>query len=264
MKVYSMILSVLCVTLTACSVEKSSTRRLFPDEKARALAVAVVVGDTNAIEVAIEKGADVDYVGQDGIIPLAWAMVKGNRVSFEYLLKKGADPNANVGEGDTVLFMALDVDDPYFLETALKYGGNSNQRRKWGNWEDGEISLLWYITSAVVPQPDKIKVLIEYGADIDELRHGGGVVRSCAMQNHYENVFIFLEAGAPFLTNREPSSLLYCLEDRGVRPGSSQVMWRDKVVAFLRERGIEVAPKEWKREDQPTIINIQTNLNIPR
>ena len=33
---------------------------------------------------------------------------------------------------------------------------------------------------------------------------------------------------------------------------------------FLYERGIEVTSKEWNREDQSTIINVQTNLNIHR
>jgi ankyrin repeat protein len=253
-------LTVLSLVLSSCSREKVSAQWLFPDKKAQALAEAVVSGDTKAINASIEKGADVDYVGRDGITPLAWAMIKGSKVGYEFLLKNGANPNASAGDDDTLLFMALDVDDPFYLETALKYGGNPNQRKP---WVDGDVSLLWNAVFKVKPVPDKIRILVKYGANVQE-QDNGGVVSTCAMMNHYEDAYIFLEAGATFSTNREPSSLLERLENRAVHPNDPEYEWRDKVVEFLRERGIEVTPKEWTRKDQPTIINIQTNMNIPR
>jgi hypothetical protein len=257
--------------LSGCSGQGYiSAREIFQDEQVRKLAVAAAQGDTNVVESLLSNGVDVDSVGKDGITPLVWAMMKDNKVGFECLLKRGADPNVRLGVRDTLLFLAVKVDDPFFLETALKYGGDPNQRKFWMTEAspkgsiDKDISLLWYTISTAVPKPDKVRVLIKYGADVKESDGRRGVVRGCAMINDYENVYIFLKAGAPFSTNREPSSLLYCLEDRAVHPDDPEYEWRNKVVQFLSDRGIEVTPKEWRREDQPTIINVQTNLNIPR
>lgn len=255
-----MLLVAIGITLTACSDSKLSARKLFPDKLERNLAEAAAAGNTNLIDNLLSKGVDVNSTGEEGVTPLAWALLKQNKVGFEYLLKRGADPNVRLDEKNTLLFYAVKMEDSFFLETALKHGGDPNQRKK---WLDGDISLLWYTTTTAVPKPDKVKILIQYGADVNEQRHGN-IISSCAMKNDYENVYIFLEAGAPFSTNREPSSLLYCLEDRAVHPDDPEYAWRNKVVDFLRERGIEVNPKEWKRKDQPTIINVQTNLNITR
>ncbi|MDA3833193.1 MAG: hypothetical protein PF495_07325 [Spirochaetales bacterium] len=218
--------------------EGLSVHDLFLDELACELAEAVASGDTNAIDAAIEKGADVNYVGKDDITPLAWALMNQNKVGFEHLLNREADPNVRFGTRGSLLSLSIDVDDLFFLETALKYGGDPNQRIKFGGTDT--ISLLWKAITTVVPKPDKVRVLINAGADITEQRHGGGVVKSCAMKNHYENVYIFLEAGASYSTNREPSSLIHCIETRAVHPDDSDHEWLEKVVAFLKEKGIEV------------------------
>lgn len=253
------LLPILSVMLSSCSAENVSEKKLFPDEYVRELAKAVVAGSTDAMDAAIAKGVDVNYVGKDDVTLLAWALVKGSKTGFEYLLKKGADPNARLGEYDTLLSMATNVDDPFFLEAALRYGGDPNQRLK---SSVGEISLLWYTTSTPLAKPDMVRVLVKYGADADRAERD--VVSGCAMQNNYENVYILLQAGASFPTNRVRYKLIERLENRAVHPDDPEYVWRNKVVSFLRERGIEVTPKEWKREDQPTIINVQTNLNIPR
>ena len=257
---YSLIILLVTVgvTLVCCSKRSVSSRWLFPDKHARALAQAAVSGDTNAIDKAIAKGADINYTGRDEITPLGWVLAKGNKVGFEYLLKKGADPNVRFGKRDTLLTMAIDKDDPFFLEIALKYGADPNQQVK---TSIGKISLLYYTTTTLRADPDMVRALVKYGAKANPSED---VVSTCARGNSYENAYMLLQAGLSFPTNRKRYKLIERLENRGVHPDDPEYVWRDKVVTFLHERGIEVTPKEWKREDQPTIINIQTNLNVPR
>lgn len=245
------------VAISSCSAEHLSSRRLFPDKRARALAEAAACGDTNAVDAAIARGADVNYTGRDDVTPLGWTLVKGNKIGFEYLLRKGADPKVRFGRRDTLLTMAIDKDEPFFLETALKFGGDPNQRVK---TSIGEISLLYYTVTTLRANPDMLRVLVRHGA---RPAHTEDVVSSCAGRNNYEDAYILLQAGVSFPTNRTRYKLIERLENRGVHPDDPEYVWRNKVVDFLRERGVEVTPKEWKREDQPTIINVQTNLNIP-
>ncbi|MEI7850194.1 MAG: hypothetical protein WCH86_00010 [Kiritimatiellales bacterium] len=255
----------LIASFSGCSGQSQlSVRDIFANGQVRKLADAAAQGNTNAVDILLSKGVDVNFVGKDGVTPLTWVMVKGNKIGFEHLLKCGADPNVRLGAMDTLLFLAVKVEDPFFLETALKYGGDPNQRKFWmtevnpNGSIDKDISLLWYTISTAVSKSDKVRILVKHGADVKESDGSRDVVRACAMINDYENVYTFLEAGAPYSTNREPYTLLERLENRAVHPEDSEYVWRNKVVEFLRDRGIKVTPKEWERKDQPTIINIQT------
>ena len=237
-----------------------SIKKGFDDDKLKKLVVAIADGKTNEIDELLSNGRDINVKVKNDVTPVMIAFYKQNKISFEYLLKKGADPNVRMDNGYTLLFQTLRAKDPFYLESTLKYGGNPNQRKP--DIDDTDISLLW---SAVFGEdPDKIRILIKYGADIKE--HDVGYctqfVGTCAAFNDYENVYTFLMAGASFSTNREPGSLIERLENRGVHPKDSEYIWRNKVVNFLRKRGIKVTPKKWKAEDQPSIINIQTNLNL--
>jgi hypothetical protein len=180
------------------------------------------------------------------------ALSKGNKTEFENLLKNGADPNVRFSKRNTLLTMAIDTDDPFFLETALKYGGNPSQRVE---TSIGEISLLYYTTTTLKANPEIIRVLVKYNAQPDPSED---VVSSSSRGNNYENVYILLQAGTSFPTNRIRFKLIDRLENRAVHPDDPEYVWRDKVVDFLSDRGIEVIPKEWKKEDQPTIINVVT------
>ena len=249
MKLSFFILTTAMVIISlGCSPRNGSSRRVFPDKYARALAEAAATGDTNAIDEALKMGGDVNYRGKDNVTPLAWSMAQGNRVGFEYLLKKGANPNARLDGRKSLLFWATEFEDTSFLSLALEYGGDPNQTTKLIVQEN---PLLWF--AIVDNRPDVIKILLQHEADVNPK-----IIDSAAGMNGYHAVYLLLETGSSFTINRKPSSLLERLENRAVHPDDPEYIWRDKVVAFLRERGIEVTPKEWKREDQPTIINIQT------
>ncbi len=257
MKFANLIIIVLCPIIASCSPSPST---LFKERDVRALAIAGANGDTNKIDKLLAKGVDINAVGKDNCTPLGWTLVEGNKVGFEYLLKKGADPNGPAGDGETILTRAIRMKDPFFLDAALSHGGNPNQKIKSTAVSTlptmpNEFSLLNEALFITPPTPEIIKVLIKHGArPLDN----EDPVKSCAMMNRYENCFLLLEAEFSFSTNREPNSLLERLENRGVHPDDPECVWRDRVVDFLSDRGIEVTPKKWKKEDQPKIINVIT------
>ena len=76
--------------------------------------------------------------------------------------------------------------------------------------------------------------------------------------NRYEIVYNLLEAGATYTTNETFLSLTEKLENRAVHPESPEFEWRNKVVNYLRDQGVDVTPKEWSPKDQPKIINVVT------
>lgn len=261
MKLTHLIIIALCPIIAGCS---PTPRTLFKDKNVRALAVAGANGDTNKIDKLIAKGVDIHAVGKDDCTPLGWTFVQGNKIGFEHLLKTGANPNERYGS-KSLLEMTLDAEDIFYLETALRYGGDPNQTNYWmtstsadGSSEDMYMSLLNSTVSHLPPIPEKIRILLKYGADVDDKPGNEDLVASSARMNRYQQAYIFLEAGAPYSTNRNIYSFLERLENRGVHPGSPEFEWRSKVVYFLSERGIEVTPKEWKKDDQPKIINVVT------
>ncbi|MDF7802136.1 hypothetical protein P4C99_21875 [Pontiellaceae bacterium B1224] len=180
------------------------------------------------------------------------ALAKGNKTEFESLLKNGADPNVRFGKGDTLLTLAIDKDDPFFLETALKYGGDPNQLVKLST---GEHSLLYYVSTTLQANPDMMRTLVKYHAVAEPSEDN---VSGCAMRNDYENTYILLQAGASFSTNRTRYKLIERIENRAVHPDDPEYVWRDEVIDFLSDRGIKVIPKEWKKEEQAKIINVVT------
>ncbi len=245
MKHAYLILLVLILTMVGCS---PNARSVFKDKDVRALAVAAARGDTNAIDVALSKGADVNYVGLDNVTPLAWSMAQGNKVGFEYLLKKGADPNTRLDGRKSLLRWATEFEDTSFLSLALEYGGNPNQTTK---LTVRETPLLWF--AYVENRPDVIKILLQHGADVNPK-----TIDSAAGMNSYHAVYLFLETGSSFTTTRKPSTLLERLENRAVHPDDPEYAWRNKVIDFLSDKGIEVTPKEYRKKDQPKIINVVT------
>lgn len=73
---------------------------------------------TRFYDVLLKNGADIEYVNEDGLTPLAEAVKQGNLVALTFLLKKGAVLNRPFPQADSILHYFVDLrasDSPYNL-----------------------------------------------------------------------------------------------------------------------------------------------------
>lgn len=128
---YTFFALTLSFLLVGCKKEKKteSAEYYFKDSNVQELCNAISNSEMDKLDKIISnKKTNLNAVGKESITPLMWAMGKGNKKAFLRLLKAGANPNY-VGEGkygSVIIFATCFMKDSYFLETALKNGGNPN------------------------------------------------------------------------------------------------------------------------------------------
>ena len=81
-----------CTTMSGAKIGGMTVDQAFPDARVAKLVSAVTAGDYADADKQIKAGADVNYVGTDGISPLLWVMYEGHRArdyrGVEYLLRQ--------------------------------------------------------------------------------------------------------------------------------------------------------------------------------
>jgi ankyrin repeat protein len=222
---------------------------MFPDATVRALAEAAERGDVRGIDRLLKQGVDVNATGRFGVTPLWWAIRTHNRASFAYLLAHGAQPNPSV-ESVTVMEMAAGYEDSAFLETVLPYkpdlgrvGGKKN-----------ETALE---TAIIYRRTHNLELLIKAGADLN-LDDMGQIPMEGAARGRasYDYVYMMLQAGAdptkvhpPLSGNRGKNRLAVTIHNRIIDPNSEAYEWRERVIRFLKAKGIEAEkpPEEGPR-----------------
>ena len=121
-------MAILLALLPGCgSPHEASLNDYFSDPQVVALARASQSGDVAAIDRLVAEGVNVNAKGKYGLTPLFFALAARNREGFQRLLKHKGDPNIQSETGESAISLAAKVeDDSYFLESALKHGGNPN------------------------------------------------------------------------------------------------------------------------------------------
>lgn len=155
------------------------------------LHISTRLGFERIVLLLVQKGANVNYL-DDGRTPLMWA-ARENRVTIaELLLKNGAAINGTNNTGTTALMVACQYGHIDTVRFLLSAGANPNITER-GDW--GIMSALDYapldimkllLDNGARPQNalfsairkgsvDKVKVLLDYGANIDQLGTAWGV-----------------------------------------------------------------------------------------
>ncbi len=211
-------------------------RDYYEDERVIELAVAAREGNLARVDELIAEGVDVNAVGKQGMTPLLWTLLKGKK-GFEHLLKHGANPNYTMPNGDSVIYLAAEIPDSYYLETALAYGGDPN-------YFDPSLHRTVIFSAIIAYQIKNVEILIRSGTDLN-FKDGSGStpLMMAASLNSYDITYLLLEAGADFTITNNGKTIVYPLENNGIDPNNRLYEWRQKVIAFLRERGVEVNPK---------------------
>jgi ankyrin repeat protein len=208
-----------------------TVRDAFPDERVARLVSAAARGDLDGMDAQIRAGADVNYVGTDGISPLLWVVVEGRRRAdlsgAEHLLKSGANPNyRDEKRKASAMALAAGGDSPQILELLLKYKGDPNLIGP-------ENDPLLFVAVGESRRRN-IDLLLQHGADINIHRNNGDTAAVFAASlGDFDLVAHFLEQGL----NYDLQRLARTVEIIRVPPNSEAQRWKDKVIAMLKERG---------------------------
>lgn len=183
-------------------------KNYFTDPKVIALCHAIEANDLVEMDRLVKAGADVNAQGKDKMTPLLWAFPDNHLPRFKWLLEHGANPNIVVeGEfntrqritrGDSVTHMACDTSFPGYFEAVFDNGGDPNIRHT-GPLGFHETPLFAVITGAAANKAEKVKRLIDLGADMNALASGDTpVTQSVTWFGQYDLALMMLEAGADF------------------------------------------------------------------
>ena len=188
----------------------------FTDPQVIALCRAIEANDLGEMERLVKAGADVNAQGKDKMTPLLWAFPDNHLPRFKWLLEHGANPNVVVeGEfntrqritrGDSVTHMACDTSFPGYFEAVFDHGGDPHIRHT-GPLGFHETPLFAVLTGATANKAEKIKRLIELGADMNALSNGGTpVMQAVTWGAQYDIAIMMLDAGANLRTYGESES----------------------------------------------------------
>jgi hypothetical protein len=252
-KILALILAFLPLTLCLAQMDDVTDLRgrapdFFSDPQVRALAVAAERGNVHKMEELIAHGANVNGTGRFDVTPLWWAIRTQSKSGFSYLLAHGAQPNPKVST-ITVMEMAAGYEDSAYLEAVLPYKPDLGRV----GTQDNKTPLETAIT---YNRRRNLELLIKAGVDLNNDDLGETALEQAADAAGYDLVYLMLQAGADFRKVFPPQSgsrgknrLAVCIADRLMDPNTDEYVWRERVIAFLRARGIEAhrPPEERSR-----------------
>jgi ankyrin repeat protein len=219
----------------------------FSDDRAEALAEAAASGRTEAAARLLSQGLDVNVRGRDGMTPLIVAILSQNKKGVEFLLQHGADPNLQLSDGSSALAKELPFagnsavsfaarhEDIWYLDTVLKYGGNANLVNPFSD----QTPIYASIASLRTLQPRR---LIAAGANLNyQDRDGVTPLIFAARANRFDLAYDMLMAGAdPTIANKWGKTIVNVIKRSVGHTLPDMSQWRDRVIAVLREKGIDV------------------------
>ncbi|WP_339910669.1 ankyrin repeat domain-containing protein [Symmachiella dynata] len=160
---------------------------------------AVEQNDAAAIKTYSNAGGDLDIRNFGGETPLFLALSLKHFESYKALLECGADPNVIMSKQRVVTHWAAMEGDAKWLKLALEHGADPNLVNI-GSGPPPEGTPLHF---AIGRHIDNIKLLIQYGADIDKPDYlNCSPITQAAMQNEFEVVILLLESGADYKSAR--------------------------------------------------------------
>lgn len=231
--------------LLGCAVQSQafgggSAANYFSNDVVLQVAKAAADGDTAKVKSLHDKGVDIDASGKDGVTPLLWALSQGNKAGVEELLILGADPNHQSDDGDSMMSLSVQMTDFDFLRLALKYHGNPNLHISKGPWR---TPLMQAMGPSRLPI---IKQLVEAGADVNyqDPVTGDTPAMGAADLNQFDAVYYLLEHGADYaIKNKSGNTIVFQIDNNNIDPQSPLYAWRQKVIEFLRSKGIPINPR---------------------
>jgi len=170
-------------------------------------------------------------------------ITRRHKRGFERLLHHGAETDLSIIRFDNqaaIHYAAGMEDDAEWLELLLQYGADPNQTRVYP-----APFLFVPLEDAILSgQKRNVELLVAAGADINwqEPTSGGTHLIGAAYGRHYHLVYYLLEEGADYRARTTGGDELTELIVRlpTLDPASEQGRWREKVLAFLEQEGVDL------------------------
>lgn len=125
------------------------------------------------ISALIDFGADVNAKDTNKFTPIRLAAWTGKLETGRLLLDRGADINATDHQGQTPLMLAAcKIDGGLVLEELLQRGAKVNLQNSFG------ATALMYAVNHPVRSPERVRLLLRYGADVNLTDRQGRTVFS--------------------------------------------------------------------------------------
>lgn len=208
---------------------------MFPDARARLLASAAGEGNLAEVDRLVAEGVNVDSRGTQNATPLFWSM--RNPSGFTKLLELGANPNVVFGDGGSVMHWAARAEDTGLLRAALRHGGDPNLVA-------GAFERTPLFEAIGRNDTAALDLLLDAGADIDARSSNGDTAAMVAAgRGRFDVVYLLLSRGASYsVPNDNGVTLVDRVVDKqgAMDPEHDLARWLDKVVEWLRERGVEI------------------------
>ena len=149
----------------------------------RLLEMAYRSGDAQFLQDLIDRGVDVEAVGDDGQTVLYQAIRAKDLAGVRLLVGAGANVNGTGPSGETVLRQAIRAGDTNIVRLLLDAGADI----------EGTPPL---ITDAL-GNPEMLSLLIEWGADLNYRNYAGeSVLFEAIRSGNTESVMVLLDSGA--------------------------------------------------------------------
>ncbi|WP_025563781.1 ankyrin repeat domain-containing protein [Psychromonas sp. SP041] len=121
----SLLILSLCFT-SACSFGGKVKKNNYFDSNMALLLNEIEKGDKFTSKQLIKNGSNLNSYGKEGITPLFFLIINKDLNAIELALQLGADPNFISGNNDHPIAYIVGDGDDKILELLLKYGGNAN------------------------------------------------------------------------------------------------------------------------------------------
>jgi ankyrin repeat protein len=197
------------------------------------LANAACDGDRRAVSAAIAAGADPNGLSVDGGTPLLWAVYCNNPRGVEALLRAGANPNYKVRGKYSSTFAAATSVNSEVLRLLLANGGDPNADDG-GQWTALRLALM---TGVEKHSWDNYYALLNNSkVDLNRKNSAGQTIAEYAVsEGQFDKVAELLERGY----SNDLLSLGGGVQVRRVAPADPQYAWKEKVIAILKQRGVQ-------------------------
>ena len=193
------------------------------------VADAAMNGDRAAVQLLLQKKADVNAPQADGATALEWAAYRDDLQLADLLITAGANPKIANREGATAMQLASLHGSTPMMEKLLNAGAEVNERGV-----NGETPLMFAARNGSL---DALNLLLRRGAEVNakEAIRGTTALMWAVEQKHTDAVRLLIEHGADVSVISSPDS------KGGTAYLAPTIEQREQQEQFIRQRRVLAA-----------------------